>query len=382
MKIKTQTIFIVLVIIFIASGTVFAGNRIISSSNDNIFTSITNSNGKRWEATSSNIQFAINDLDNKSGTVWLPGAKIFYITSTIIVWKNIMLDIGGSQIALPSGVNCNVIELKDGAGVCNGIINVAGHQASTNYLTTNSSFRIPSACIYLNATSCINSASIEQMYMDSTSDGYNNPGPSPPRWYSVNKSGSGYGIYLHAVNTSNKQYIRNVQVDKMYFRCFKISIYIHNERNLVGAENGAYIEHNTFQNIVSAYSSWAVNITRVVNSDKCTVNYNHFNQIQYEAGNGDMAEEYISHGIFWIGGVGNSITNIIPWDFTARHVCEPCAFHAFWFTDASCYCYLRFGAFPEGYIDNDGEHNTIWLVDPYWAAEHNLMIGKVYEYNP
>ena len=66
-------------------GSASSQNRIISISSDNIYTMIRNSNGNNWEANSINIQKAINDPNNKSGIVWLPGNKEFYLTKTIVV---------------------------------------------------------------------------------------------------------------------------------------------------------------------------------------------------------------------------------------------------------------------------------------------------------
>ena len=68
-------------------------------------------------------------MDNSSGIVWLPGGLTFYLLDTIVVWENIILDMQGSEFRLPEGTDCHVVELKNRAGIKNGVINVAGHQA-------------------------------------------------------------------------------------------------------------------------------------------------------------------------------------------------------------------------------------------------------------
>lgn len=263
--------------------------RKISISSDNIYLMIRNSNGKYWEATTANIQKAINDLNNKSGIVWLPGNKSFYLTKTIIVWNNIILDLDGAELKLPNGINTNVVELKDGSGIQNGVIDVSGHQARFKTgewrYTSNTSFNRPYACIFLNASSMIHSAHIENMAICSISDGYESEPHNPYIFYSSNYTGRGYGIHLYASNTNVPQLINNVTVESVHTRGFHTVIFIHNERNPSGGQNGAHIDGNTFERFFSSGDSYFLNISRNPNADKqkCTTSGNVVYDVQYQA---------------------------------------------------------------------------------------------------
>jgi len=87
-------------------------------------TLIWNSNGNNWTATGANIQLAINDLDNSSGTVWLPGNTTFAISSTIQLYKNIIFDMGGAEIK--ANGNFDIISVHENAQLKNGQLNCSG----------------------------------------------------------------------------------------------------------------------------------------------------------------------------------------------------------------------------------------------------------------
>ena len=175
MKVIHMLMFSLIMLMLISSA--FSATRTISSSSDNIYIMIRNSNGNYWEADSSNIQVAIDDLGSEGGIVWLPGAMRFNISDTIIVKENVMLDLGGSALEIPNEGDLTIVELKDGSGIRNGGIDVAGHVGSHtgNYdFQTYSNFTTPHSCIFLNASSYIESALIEDMYLESISLGYEN----------------------------------------------------------------------------------------------------------------------------------------------------------------------------------------------------------------
>ena len=154
--------------------------RTISSTNDNIYTMIRNSKGNYWETNESNIQIAIDDLVPGGGTVWLPGATAFFINETVVIKENVILDMKGASIEVPDDGNLTMVELKNGAGIKNGVIDVAGHVGSHTRGTGSSDFKTytnftePNSAIFLNATSNIESALIENMALESIGLGYNN----------------------------------------------------------------------------------------------------------------------------------------------------------------------------------------------------------------
>lgn len=107
--------------------------RTISDSHDDMASFIVNSNGNYWEATSSNIQAAIDDLHPQIpinggyggtlGFVWLPSGRNFTTDSTLVIGRSVILDMQGSTI-IPSG-NFDVIKMRDSSQLRNGVINVS-----------------------------------------------------------------------------------------------------------------------------------------------------------------------------------------------------------------------------------------------------------------
>ncbi len=384
MKIKHVELFlfIIMVLLILTVGSAGSVTRTITSTSDNIYSLIKNSNGNYWEANSNNIQIAINDLDNNHGTVWLPGGRTFYLTNTLVIQENVILDMGGSEFRLPAGVNINVVELKDSSTIRNGVIDVSGQQHDGTWpppgsaWSTNTSFSTPSACIYLDASSYIESASIEYMSLESISDGYNLMGPTPPRFYSSNYLGLGYGIYLHASNTNTPQRISNINVKHVYLRAFEIGIFINNERNPADGENGAFIQYNNFEYLWFYGTSYGIEISRNSNVDKdrCSVGYNRFNMIQFQTGKPSYwGGEELTWGIICTDGRGNSFTNIMMWDYTGNHRGNG---PAIYFTSDSENCYLHIYGLADGWLSNSGSNNNLLLVG---ENEVNLFLGTVYE---
>jgi len=369
----------IMIIFLLTAGSAVSVDRIISVTNDNIYTFIRNSNGNYWKANADNIQVAINDLDNNSGIVWLPGNKTFYLSKTIVIHRNIVLDMGGAEFRLPNGVNTNVVELKDGAGIKNGNIDVSGHTGSREIIPrfrTNTSFTIPSACIFLNASSYIESALIENMVLESISDGYSNPGPDPQQFYSSNYSGSGYAIHLFASNVSSPQLISGVKARHLYLRSFRIGIYLNNNRNPGTGENGAFIRSNSFEFIWFLSVSYGVNLSRNtgVSRDKCDISHNNFDMMQYQTTGGSYwGGEELCWEYMHIEGYSNSFTNFMLWDYSANHRGNGPAIDL---TSDSSLCYLRGYGCGDTWFRNNGTNNTIMLIG---ENNINLFLGKITE---
>lgn len=301
------------------TGYVLSYNRVISGTSDNWYLSIRNSNGKCWEATTSNIQVAINDLDNHSGVVELPGNKTFWITNTIVVWRNVTLDMCGAEFRLPNGTDCIVVELKDGSAIKNGNIDVSGHQSlSPPYeYQVNTTFCNggQKAIIFLNASSCINSALIWYMTVESSS--FNNDStPWDMRTYDSGYNARGYGVHLYASDTDVPQWIRNVTVKHCYFRICQDAIFIQNERNDTGT-NAAHIDENTFESLWLSSCHEHINISRNTDAtrDNCSVDRNYFNNIQMLVGESSWyGGEQVTWHFVVVSGYGNIFRNIFTWD--------------------------------------------------------------------
>ena len=279
-----------------------------------------------------------------------------------------MLDMGGAEFRLPAGVNCNVVELKDGAGVRNGIINVAG--TNTLYVT-NTSFAVPSAAIYLNASSCIHSGTIEEMHLATVTASY----PTDIITY-----GRGYGIYLHATNASTPQEISGVTVNQIWFYCFRIGIYLYNERKARTGENGAYIDDNIFTNVAGCACSWFVNLTRAVNTSKCSISYNYLDQTQFQTG-GWFSREACTWGLLRISGTGNHFSNVQCWDFSYLHMGS--GLNAFYLTPDSQYNYFQVNGCNQNWVTWSGSHNTVMITGPLWDSDTvDITIDHVVQYHP
>jgi hypothetical protein len=307
---KRKIIIFIVATIILLLVEIAASTRTISISNDSYYKMIRNSNGKCWEATTDNIQIAINDLDNSSGTVWLPGNKVFIFTKTLIIYKFITLDMGGSSFKISDWGNITMVEMKDGSAIINGNIDVANHH-DTHDARTN--FWEPHAAIYLNASSYIESPTlIQNMHLDSIGKGYNLPG-----FYDDTYTGRGYGIYLHASNVNVPQLITNVRVENLYTRNFYSAIYIHNERHPTTGQYGARIEGNSFERLIDCGDSYYIKIKRdtTVSQEKCSTSRNVFNLIQFQAGRpAYWGGDQISWNLLVTDGSGNIWKNVMGWD--------------------------------------------------------------------
>jgi len=290
---------------------------------------------------------------------------------------------GGSEFRLPSGVNTNVVELKDSSAIRNGVIDVSGHQhdgvttpAPQSAWTSNTSFATPSACIYLDAKSYIESATIEHMTIEAISDGYNLMGPNPPRFYSSNYWGLGYGIYLHATNTNTPQRISNLSVKHVYLRAFEIGIYLRNQRNPGSGENGAFIQYNSFEYLWFYSVSYGIEISRVTSAgkDECSTAFNRFNMIQFQTGKQSYwGGEELTWSNIGTDDQGNSFTNIMMWDYTGSHRGNGPAIE---FTADSENSFFHIYGLADGWLDNSGTNNNLILVG---EGEVNIYVGKIFE---
>ncbi|CAK0751038.1 hypothetical protein CCP3SC1AL1_1820002 [Gammaproteobacteria bacterium] len=101
---KIEAIAIAGLFIMITIGSVFAVTRTITSTGDSFDTFIRNSKGNYWTATRANLQTAIYDLANVSGTVWIPSGTIVF-TNMINLTSNITIR--------GTGMNSTVLRLSN-----------------------------------------------------------------------------------------------------------------------------------------------------------------------------------------------------------------------------------------------------------------------------
>jgi len=331
---KIKIIVCLIALLVIGAGSVVSITRTISHTNDNYYTFIRNSNGKYWEATANNIQIAINDLGDAGGIVWLPGNKTFTLTSTLIIHRDITLDMGGCSFYTTS--NINVVDMRDGSIIRNGNIDVSDVGSSFD-----------KSAIVINAVNYIDDGvGIYEMNLESK-------GPLGI----AGSYGRGTGIYIHATDTNVPQKICNVRCKGLYTRDFYYGIRIHNERNPLEGENGAIINGNTFTDLVSMADSYYIRISRDTNVDldKCNTSGNYFNIIQYQTGrSGWYGGEHFTWNVITSDGYGNSFNNVMIWDWSLAE-----GDHAVVLTSDSSHCYVMARGGSSTWINN-GEGNTIF----------------------
>ena len=372
---RIERIFVCSIAILLVSvGGSTSFQRTISSTTDSIFLVIRNSNGNCWDATVENIQVAINDLDNNSGTVWLRGNKTYWITETIIIWQDATLDMLGAEFRLPTGIDCNVVEMKDGSAIKNGVIDVSGHQYDSYTVNTTFSDSGHKAAIFLNAGSCIDSALIDCMSIESSSM---NAAATP--WlmtsYDSGRNGRGYGVHFYASDTDVPQWIRNVTVKHCYFRCFQHAIFLQNERSNTGT-NTAHIDGNTFENFWINACHETINLSRNTGAtrDNCSVSRNYFNNIGMQTGRSSyLGGEEITFHHLKIDGCGNILKNMMVWDYSGHHQGSGPNTNL---TSDSSQCFVHGIGFGYGGSEwnNDGTANTIISI-----VYGNLELGDVIE---
>ena len=336
-------LFVVLLLLVTSAASV---ERRISSTSDNYYTFIRNSNGKYWEATTENIQVAINDLGDKSGTVWLPGNKFFVFTETLILHENVILDMGGCSFVIAEGYDFDMVDMGDGSAILDGNIDVALQDKFTSY----TSFDAPHAAILINASNNINSLLIKNMNLES----FGHEGYSP-------RLGRGYGIYLHATDTNVPQKISNVVVEGVYLRCFENGIRIENERNPGAGEYGAIIDGNTFLDISTSSLSYMINITRntEVPRSKCSASNNTFMYLLLQPGRSAYyGDTDISWQYFYFDGYGNSIKYVTCWDWGKAYGSSHGKAPGVLSSDSSHCCLM--GRTQMDSVTNDGANNILF----------------------
>lgn len=257
-----------LLFILIAIPTAWSVTRILSDTQDTAETFIKNTNGNYWEATASNVQVAIDDLNNNSGTVWLPGGVTFTILSTLVIEEDAALDMGGSTI-VPSS-NFDVIEMTVGSQLRNGIINVS------------SVVTFDKAVITFRATDGI---------------GFSKKTPRVHNMKLISDGLRGKGVYLHTEGTAN-QFIEGTEFYNIKTNEFEYGIVINHT-----GTNG-YINGNGFSNIMGYGDKYFITLYE----EQAEASGNFFHNVQCNCTNNT---EYI----VWNNGQGNTFDTVIAYNW-------------------------------------------------------------------
>lgn len=275
--------------IFIILGlalTPFANSvtQVITSDSNNNVTFITNSNGGLWEATGSNIQLAINDCDNVTGSKVTLAPGVTYTTSSSIdTWYNMTLDLNGGTIA-PNG-DFNVTNVYISSKLMNGRIDTSG----VGGYSSNAVVIVPALgsgggepTWRFSYASCEVSTGIYNLDLIST--GQNGVG--------VNMSISGGNSHIYFVDASN-----------VYTKQFNIGFYL-------GCTTGGGLNGNKFSDLYSWDEKYGIFINDGGTSE---ISGNSFVDCQFQP--------YDSTNIYAIyinGGNGNIFSNVVVWDWGSK----------------------------------------------------------------
>lgn len=103
LRTKIEAAMAIIFVIILAVAGVASVTRMISDSSDNSYTFIRNSNGNYWEPIGSNVQLAIDDLDNDNGgTVWV-GSSVT-LDSPIYMKNYVQLDFQNNKVTLANNI--------------------------------------------------------------------------------------------------------------------------------------------------------------------------------------------------------------------------------------------------------------------------------------
>ena len=282
---KAEVIMVAALLLGIGVSSVMSVTRTITDSSDTIETYIKNSNGNYWSATGANIQVAINDCDNVSGSwVKLTGAN-YSLTSGINLWYNVSLDTKGS-IFFPNG-NYTIFtvypasEITSSSTEC--IIDVTGvGEYNTSvivvvpYQSTAPTPFFRQSIIYSHKRTSVKHVSI------------------------VSDNQQGTGLYLHV--DANNENIGAMIFDDIYLKDLYRGIYLCND------DANGFINANYFSHIFTYKVMYAIYLEEIQNE----ISGNMFVDINVQP----SASTVDYHAITMDGNCNfNTFTNLIIWDW-------------------------------------------------------------------
>jgi len=329
LRTKVETVILMLLLISIATATVMSVTRTISDSHDDIKTFIVNSNGNYWEAIGENIQVAVDDIGDLEvpyggwggvgATVWLPGGKIFNISSTITLNRHITLDMGGSVIR-PTG-NFDVIDMKAGSGIKNGCINVSAVGDFDHGCI------VPYASDYIDMRQHI--LIVQNMDLISS-----------------NQRGAGIKLYAPS-GIAQGQAIVFCRFSNIYTQNFEYGILIKNE--VIPTGRGAFLNGNIFTDLTGYGDKYYIWIERNTEDTEphCANGGNYFENIQFWCTTNTQR-------IIRNDGYGNIFTNVMVYDWD-----DASGDTSYEFTSDSRQCYLAFRGGSDDLVNNGHRSNTI-----------------------
>ena len=319
MRTKVEIILLCMLLVIIAVTSVASIPRIISNTGDNFDTFIRNSNGNYWSSTASNIQIAIDDLNDNPGTVWLPGNTTFTLSSGIIIGDGILLDLGGSTIKPSSSFN--IISMKNGSQIKNGAIDAS--EITFNH-----------ACILFDGHYQIDElgssvlSQVENLYLKSANQ-------------------KGKGIYMVCDDKTAVEKIVFVTCRSIRTRDFEYAIHLECSGGSTSYDN--FINGNNFFDIIGKGDKYFIYLERdtSLNHVQSGVEGNYFENCIFQAG---TETECVLH----IDGESN-IFDVYTWDWW-----KASGSVSYDLTSDSQGCYLRVQGGADDLVDS-GNDNTIFI---------------------
>ncbi len=295
-------------------------------------TYIKNSKGNYWKPLAENIQHAINDLDNTSGTVFLPGNTVFETNETLILRENVILDMGGC--ILKPLRDFHVIDLRGSSNVKNGIIDVSKVDDYSH------------ACLLISGVHFIDTQenSIKIFNMELQSENH-----------------QGKGIYFYV--DDDEQAIGWVRCNVIRTESFEYAIHLN--CNNAGESYGSWINGNTFTDLRGRNDKYFIYIERneEVKEPWSATSGNIFETIQYQTTEN-------SECVIYNEGWGNMFSNVMIWDWQLAGEDKK----SIKLTSATRNCFLSYRGGSDDLLD-EGVSNTI--IDYMQGTIENTSIHSL-----
>lgn len=300
-------------------------------------TKIWNSNGNNWSASGGNIQLAINDLDNCSGKVLLPGNSTLTISSTIQIYKNICLDMQGCTIQPSSDID--MISMHKNSGIIYGNLNASNLASYTsNMILFDGGNHIGNS--WYSGYGNFGHTYVEHLYLQGT-----NVVGQHPEWM------NGTAIKMICDNNNGGEHIIGCYIEDVDIHSFEYGIHLYCPGGSPDESEENYINGNYFFDIDMMQCRYGIVTDRneTYSVTDSSIYGNEFTFIQQQV-NKCTDEVLISEGDF-------NKFEILIWDWgLANNTAEA--------VNLTEYCNSTTLTVTGGsdYIFNNGHKNTVWNV--------------------
>jgi len=240
LRTKFEVIGTIFLLIILTVASVISITRTISNTQDNVVTFIRNSKGNYWDATSSNIQVAINDLSSQGGTVWLP-ASTYTITNTIEIKPNVALEAYGAKLVV--NANVNAIQMRPYSKLVGGVIDTSGYGVNYN-----------KAAIYLDGADQFNTFKTVTVH-DVQIKG------SPSGWDYAN---AGSGIRINCISDTTIKNCYSAHFHNIWIMNFKYGVYLESGKS--GSAAGGACCGNIFDVFTFHNCKYAIYLSKLAGS--------------------------------------------------------------------------------------------------------------------